>query len=137
MSVVPDLALGDDAVAAAKGWEDDPGKTLRDVTYELNALMARIQVETDALEVATDLSQYVLMIALVNLAASLRRAAQVFAQSAPQLFQVTVEAPTALLLIAAQIYGAEEAPTRTAVEPRPLSPLPSSALHREIGRAHV
>ena len=112
MSVVPDLALGDDAVAAAKSWEDDPAKTLRDVTYELNALTDRIQVETDALEVATDLSQFDLMVALVNLSASLRRAAQVFAQSAPQLFRVTVEAPTPLLLIAAQIYGAAEAPER-------------------------
>src|SRR5262249_32728315 len=73
---------------------------------------ARIQVMTDELEVATDLSRYPVMVALVNLSYSLRRAAQIFAQAAPQLFTFTVEAPTPLLILAAQVYGAAEAPAR-------------------------
>lgn len=108
----PDPTLPEDALATATAWEADADKTLRDVTYELNALTARIQIVTNQLEVATDLERYDTMVALINLTASLRRAAQVFAASAPQLFRVTVAAPTPLMILAVQLYGAKEAPDR-------------------------
>lgn len=109
---LPDDSLLDDAMAISQSWADDGTKTLRDVTYELNTLTDRIQATMDDLAVSTDLTQYPVMTALLDLSASLRRAAQAFAQVAPQLFQVTVEAPTPLLLIASQLYGAAEAPAR-------------------------
>lgn len=109
---ISDLTLLEDTVSTVQAWADDATKTIRDVTYEMSALTARIQVVTDELEVATDLSQFPIMVALTNLSYSLRRAAEVFASSAPQLFQFTVEAPTPLLLLAAQVYGADEAGDR-------------------------
>lgn len=91
------------ASAVAHAW-DETQKTIRDVTHELTAITDRIESEYTRLEVATDVSRYPIMTALLGLGSSLRKAASAFAARSPRIFEFTVEVTAPLLIVAATIY---------------------------------
>jgi prophage DNA circulation protein len=104
--------VGKDAVTAVTGWSEDESLTERDVRYEAASLAADIEAETDRLELATHLDRYPLVAAFARLHFAIRNAAEAFIQRSPKAFEITVPAPTPLLVIAAQTYGADQAGDR-------------------------
>lgn len=104
--------VGSEAVAQVGTWETDETLTERDVRLAAASLANKITSETNRLELATHIDRWPLVVAFARLHYAVRRAAEAFVQRSPRLFEITVDAPAPLLVIAARTYGADQASAR-------------------------
>lgn len=104
--------VGADAIAEITSWEEDDSITERDVRFGAATLAGKINSETDRLELALHVERYPLVTAFARLHWAVRRASEAFIQRTPRLMDITVRAPTPLLVIAARTYGADQADAR-------------------------
>jgi len=108
-------SVGTRAVTAATAWEaadpEDP-TTFRDINLEMVSLTNDIDREIDRLELATSVERYPIWVTMVGLRATLRKAVEALAERSPRIIEITVTAPTPLLVIAARTYGGDEAEWR-------------------------
>lgn len=104
--------VGATATTEVSRWGDADGVTERDVRLAAASLSTTISSETDRLELATNIDRWPLAEALANLHYSVRRAAETFIETTPRIFEITVDKPTPLLTIAANVYGADQAADR-------------------------
>lgn len=109
--------VGTSAVSKVEAWQASTGDledplTLRRVNLELVALSNEISKETDRLALATHPERWPIARALTNLHHNLRRAAAVFTEESPRVFEITVNAPTNIFTLAARTYPGEDAEQR-------------------------
>jgi len=101
-----------EAVTAVTSWEEDDTLTERDVRFAASTLTNKIASETNRLELAQDVDKYPLVQAFTSLHYAVRRAAEAFIQRTPEIIEITIVAPTPLIVIAARTYGADQADGR-------------------------
>lgn len=111
--------LTSESVALVRTWSEidrtDPttlGSFSRSVYLDLVAMNNKLQALVEEWELATDLDRYPIMIALNDLNFTMRQAAQAVIDDSPRIFEIRVDAPIALLALAANTYGAADAEMR-------------------------
>jgi hypothetical protein len=107
------VGLGDDVRSTLSEWEE-PGRSVRDVNGDLSRLCDRIDDALRDIEYATDLERIPLLRTTSRLQASIRRAAEAFKKSAPQLAEYTVNRDRSLDAILVERYGARQLEKRRA-----------------------
>jgi len=102
-----------EAVELAEEWEAGADAlSQREVALDLVAISNKIQEETDRLELATNLDRHPIMVALSDLHAQLRNAADAVFVESPRLIEITVTAPMSLWMLCSETYGADQAEDR-------------------------
>lgn len=108
----PAVTLHDDVSDAMTRWED-PDTTSRDVNGDLSRLSDHIDDALNDISYATDLDRIQLLRTAARLHGSIRRAADQFKRTAPQIVEYEVRTPQPLRAIAVALYGAAQAQRRT------------------------
>lgn len=91
--------------ALVDGW-DAGTTTVREVNAQMAAITQTVDDAIDEYELATDPSKYYLYRSYQRLHYSARRAAELFKESQPQIYSVTLTADKPLRVLVAENYGA-------------------------------
>lgn len=103
------LTVQDDALTLAESWENNADITPRQVNLELNQITNTIIEESLRLQVATNVRRYPMFLALQNLHAAIRFAAELAIATGPKLFEYVVPRTEPLLSICQTVYGGTQA----------------------------
>lgn len=118
------VTVGDTALTVVSAWENNESLTPRQVNLELNAITNEITRDALRLQVASDVRRYPTYLALQRLHAAVRFAAELAIETAPKLFEHTVERTEPLLAIMTDVYGGSGAVDRYA-RARELNDIPN------------
>ncbi len=107
-----DSDIPDKANALMDSW-DDIDITSRQVNLELASFSAELGDEATDLELAMDVDRWPLTRALVQLHALVRQVAASKVEIQRRLIELTLEVPQPARIVAAELYGAQDAEART------------------------
>lgn len=99
--------LGTDVTSTMSSWSD-PEKSVRDVNGDLNRLTDRIDDALNDIAYATSLERIPLLRTAARLHATIRRAAEAYRKTAPQLAELIVDRPQSLNAFLLKRYGAAQ-----------------------------
>lgn len=105
-------SVGGDSVDTVSKWRTDDSISTRRVNLELQSLTSDISSAVEEFELATDLSRQPIWRSFQRLQGEVRRAAQLFQQNQPEVFEFTVRTDAPLRVLVVDMYGAAEAATR-------------------------
>jgi prophage DNA circulation protein len=108
------LTVGSNARGLVDSWVTDDKLATRDVNAELSAFSDQVNDALNNINAGTDLSRFPIVRTMHRLHATLRRSAEEFRRSQPQVITHTVQAATSVRALATALYGASGSEAGTA-----------------------
>lgn len=98
-------SVATESVEQVSAWREDETISARRVNLELQSLSNKISNTIDELELSSNLDRQPIWRSMQRLQGEIRRAAQLFIQSQPQIFSFTVVEDAPLRVIVVDLYG--------------------------------